>query len=58
MNSNYLHTDLPVTVIKYSVSDAVIGHREEDGDSNPWENVDYNEQLVDTDDSSDSIIYK
>lgn len=57
MNRNYLHTDLPVTVSKYSGSDVVIGQREEDSDINPWENVGHNEKVV-LYDSIDPIIYK
>jgi len=34
-----------VTVIKDSVSDAMIGQKEEASDSNPWENVDHNDRL-------------
>lgn len=45
MNSDYLHVDLPATVIKDSVSDAMIGQKEEASDSNPWENVDHNDGL-------------
>lgn len=45
MNSDYLHVDLPATVIKDSVSDAMIGQEEEASDSNPWENVDHNDRL-------------
>lgn len=44
MNSNYLHVDLPATVIKDSVSDAMINQKEEASDSNPWENVDHNDR--------------
>lgn len=43
MNRDYLHVDLPATVIKASVSDAMIGQKEEASDSNPWENVDHND---------------
>lgn len=43
MNGDYLHVDLPATVIKDSVSDAMIVQKEETSDSNPWENVDHNE---------------
>lgn len=45
MNSDYLHVDLPATVIKDSVSDAMIVQKEEANDSNPWENVDHNDRL-------------
>lgn len=45
MNSDYLHVDLPATVIKDSVSDAMISQKEEASDSNPWENVDHNDRL-------------
>lgn len=43
MNSVYLHADLPATVIKDSASDAMIGPKEEAGDSNLWENVQHND---------------
>lgn len=43
MNSNYLHVDLPATVIKDSVSDAMINQKEETIDSNPWENAVHND---------------
>lgn len=39
MNGDYLHVDLPATVIKDSVSDAMIVQQEAASDSNPWENV-------------------
>lgn len=45
MNSDYLHVDLPDTEIKASVSDAMIGPKEEASDSNPWENVGHNDRL-------------
>lgn len=45
MNSDCLHVDLPATVIKDSVSDGMIGQKEEASDSNPWENVDHNDRL-------------
>lgn len=45
MNSDYLHVDLPATVIKDSASDAMIGQKEAASDSNPWENVDHNDRL-------------
>lgn len=44
MNRDYLHADLPATVIKDSVSDAMIGQKEEASDSNPWENVHHNDR--------------
>lgn len=44
-NSDYLHADLPATVIKGNVSDAKIVQKEEASDSNPWENVDHNDRL-------------
>ncbi len=45
VNGDYLHFDLPATVIKDSVSDAMIVQKEEASDSNPWENVDHNDRL-------------
>ncbi len=45
MNSDCLHVDLPATVIKDSVSDAMIVQKEDSSDSNPWENVDHNDRL-------------
>lgn len=45
MNGDYLHVDLPATVITDSVSDAMIVQKEEASDSNPWENVDHNDRL-------------
>lgn len=45
MNGNYLHVDLPATVIMDSVSDAMIVQKEENSDSNPWENVHHNDSL-------------
>lgn len=45
MNSGYLHIDLLAAVIRDSVSDAMIGQKEEASDSNPWENVDHNDRL-------------
>lgn len=45
MNGDYLHVDLPATVIKDSVSDAMIVQQEAASDSNPWENVDHNDTL-------------
>lgn len=44
MNSDSLHVDLPATVIKDSVSDAMIAQKEEASDSNPWENADHNDR--------------
>ena len=38
-------TSMPATVIKDSVSDAMIGPKEEASDSNPWENVGHNDRL-------------
>lgn len=45
VNGDYLHVDLPATVIKDSVSDAMIVQKEEASDSNPWENADHNDRL-------------
>lgn len=45
MNGDYLHVDLPATVIMDSVSDAMIVQKEETSDSNPWENVHHNDSL-------------
>lgn len=45
MNGDYLQVDLPATVIKDSLSDAMIVQKEDASDSNPWENAPHNDRL-------------